>query len=71
MEATIYNHSAISIAAMLQYIQLPDHPMHKEAKALAAEFLESHRLAEIAAQQKMMREQMEHISPEEWSSIVD
>jgi hypothetical protein len=68
---TIYNQNANSIAAILQYIQLPNHPMHEQAKALAAEFIESHRLAQIARHQKMMQEQMEHITEEEWSAIVD
>jgi phage/plasmid primase-like uncharacterized protein len=70
-DATIYNQNANSIAAILEYIQLPNHPMHEQAKAMAAEFIESHRVAKIAQQQKMMQEQMEHISEEEWSAIVN
>jgi type IV pilus biogenesis protein CpaD/CtpE len=70
-DATIYGQNANSIAAILQYIQFPNHPMHEQAKEMAAEFIEAHRQEGIARQQRMMREQMEHISEEEWSSIVD
>ena len=68
---TIYGQNANSIAAILEYIQLPNHPMHEQAKAMAAKFLESHRLERIAQNQKMMQEQMGHISDEAWSAIVD
>jgi hypothetical protein len=70
-EATIYNQNATSLAAILEYIQLPNHPMHQQSVAMANEFIEANRQAKIVAMQKMMQEQMEHISDEEWSSIID
>jgi len=70
-ETTIYNQNATSLAAILEYIQLPNHPFHGQAVAMANEFIEANRKARIVAGQKMMREQRKNMTEEEWSSIVD
>jgi hypothetical protein len=68
---TIHGLNATEIAAVLEYITLPQHPMHAQAVEMAAAFVEAERVAKIEQMQKMMQEQMEHFSPEEWASIVD
>jgi len=70
-EIFIYDFNATAIAAILEYIQLPNHPMHEEAKELADEFLEAHRKAKIEMCQRMMQEQIDNNSAEDWASIVD
>jgi hypothetical protein len=68
---TIHNLNATAIAAVLEYIMLPQHPMHAQAVEMANAFVEAERLAKIERMQQMMQEQMEHSSEEEWASIVD
>jgi hypothetical protein len=70
-ETTIYNQNATSLAAILEYIQLPNHPLHGQAVAMANEFVEANRKARIVAGQKRMQEQRENMTDAEWSSIVD
>jgi hypothetical protein len=67
----IYGLNATAIAAVLEYIMLPQHPMHAQAVEMAAAFIEAERLAKIERTQKMMQDQIDYCSEEEWASIVD
>jgi hypothetical protein len=69
-DVTIYGRNADSLAAILEYIQLPEHPGYEHAKAEALQFIESYRMEKRALCQQVMVDQMLHISDEEWSSIV-
>ena len=71
MTTTIHGENATSIAAILQYILMPDHPFHTEAMAQAAAFIKAEKDAENGRGRKMMQEQMKYITADEWSRIVD
>ncbi len=67
----LHDENSISLASMLEYIQLPNHPMHQQAKERAERFIESERNRQIDVSRQAMQDQMEHISESEWSKIVD
>lgn len=68
---TIYGMSNVMLAAVIEYLQYPNHPMHAGAKELADKFLNSHREQRIKEQQEDMRRSRAAMSDEEWSRIVD
>ena len=70
-QATIYNETATSLATILEYIQLPNHPFHAESVERANAFVEAERAVRSDSTRRMMRDQMEYMSEGEWSSIVD
>ena len=70
-EVEIYGENAVSLAAILEYVQLPNHPFHEQAVKQAAAFIEAARKARVEAGQKAMRGQMQYIDADEWSRIVD
>jgi hypothetical protein len=68
---TIHGENATSLAAIMEYMMLPNHPMHEQAKERAKAFIEAQRRVRLADNQAMMRRQRAFISDEEWSAIVD
>ncbi len=68
---TINDETSTSIAAILEYIQLPNHPFHAQAKRQAAKFIQAEKDIRSESNRRMMQEQRRHISDEEWSRIVD
>lgn len=70
-ETTIHGNNATTLATILEYIILPNHPFHAEAVRRAAEFVEAERLESVKRGQKAMQEQMQYTSEEEWATIVD
>ena len=70
-ETEIYGENRHSLAAIIEYLQLPNHPCHAQAKAQADAFLKAHHQWRIKQAQAAMQAQMEHISEDEWSRIVD
>ena len=71
MTTTIHGENATSIAAILQYVLVPDHPFHTEAIAKAAAFIKAEKDVRDEQGRKMMQEQMKYITADEWSRIVD
>jgi len=67
----IHGENGISIASMLEYLQLPNHPFHAAAIEQAAKFVAAEREEANARSRQMMRDQMGHISESEWSRIAD
>ena len=67
----IHGENGTSIAAIFEMILLPNHPHHAQAVVLADAFVKAERDAEVSRSQKMMRNQMQHISESDWSRIVD
>lgn len=70
-ETTIYGNNATTLATILEYITLPNHPFHAEAVRRAAEFVEAERLENVKRGQKAMQDQMQYTTEEEWAAIVD
>ena len=70
-DTMIHGENGISLASMIQYLQLPSHPFHAQAVEQAAAFIKAERDAEVSRSQKMMANQMQHISEADWSRIVD
>jgi len=68
---SIHGESAVSLAAILEYIQLPNHPFYEQAKIQATAFVEAQRQARIEEGQKAMQEQMKYIDEASWSAIVN
>jgi hypothetical protein len=68
---TIHGENENSLAAIMEYIQQPNHPFYQQAKERADEFLAAHRRASIERTKRDMQEQIKHMDAAEWSRIVD
>jgi len=67
----IHGENGISIAAIFEMLLLPNHPHHAQAVVLAEVFVKAQKQEDDERSSQMMRDQMQHISEDEWSRIVD
>lgn len=57
--------------ALMEALLDKEHPFHNKARSLYNDMAEEVRLERIKHGQEMMQEQMQYISEDEWSRIVD
>ena len=69
----IHGHQGMSLAAIMEYMQMPNHPFHAGAIEQAQKFIEAEKKAENERSRTLHREQAKHMPWDEaaWSRIVD
>jgi len=67
----IFGENSISIAAIFEYLQLPNHPFHEQAKEKASSFIEAQQNEQRKRDHESMQRNMENMTQSEWSRIVD
>ena len=60
----IHGENAVSIAAMLEYLLSPNHPMHSEAVEMAHRFID----CELNRKRSMAPSPFPHYDPNEWDN---
>ena len=67
----MHGENAISIAAIFEFLQLPNHPFHAQAVARAAAFIKAEKDIQGERSAEIMRESLASMTEVEWSRIVD